>query len=112
MGHEQFEEALPLYAIGALERAERQALEPHLLTGCATCHAALKQYRAVAGLLPYGLPLTDAPPTLKARVMAAVAHGSTPDNSQATLPSRPGPERSRSEEHTSELQSRFDIVCR
>jgi len=96
MAHEQFEEVLPLYAVGALERAERQALEPHLLTGCASCHAALKQYRAVAGLLPYGLPLTNAPPTLKARVMAAVAHGSTPDNSQATLQSRPGPERSAS----------------
>ena len=92
MPHEEFTEALPLYAVGASEGAERQALEAHLLTGCAPCHAALKQYHAVAALLPYGLPLADAPPTLKTRVMAALAHGSAPDNSQATLQSRAGPE--------------------
>ncbi len=92
MAHEQFEEALPLYAAGALDRAEHQALEAHLLTGCAPCHAALKQYHAVAGLLPYGLPAAVAPPALKARVMAALAHGSAPDVSRANQQTRPGPE--------------------
>lgn len=84
MSHEQFEEVLPLYAVGALERLERQALEAHLLTGCAPCHAALKQYHAVAGMLPYGLPPTVAPPTLKARVLAALVPGSSPDVPKAT----------------------------
>ena len=84
MSHEQFEEVLPLYAVGALERLERQALEAHLLTGCAPCHAALKQYHAVAGMLPYGLTPTVAPPTLKARVLAALVPGSSPDVPKVT----------------------------
>lgn len=69
MSHEAFEEAVPLYAVGALDRQERQSLEAHLLTGCVSCHAALKEYRAVAGLLPHGLPPITVPPELKARVM-------------------------------------------
>lgn len=48
MTHEELEEAVPLYAIGALERSERQAIEAHLLSGCAACHAALKDYQTVA----------------------------------------------------------------
>lgn len=69
MSHEQFEEAVPLYAVGALEKAERQVLEVHLLSGCSACHAALKTYSAVAGLLPYGLP-PQAPPTrLRTRLL-------------------------------------------
>ena len=43
MAHEQFEEAVPLYAMGALESPERLALEAHLLTGCKVCRMALKQ---------------------------------------------------------------------
>ena len=39
MTHEELEEAVPLYAIGALERSARQAIEAHLLSGCAACHA-------------------------------------------------------------------------
>ena len=31
MTHEELEEAVPLYAIGALERSERQAIEAHPL---------------------------------------------------------------------------------
>lgn len=92
MAHEQFEDALPLYAAGALDRAERQALEAHLLTGCAPCHAALKQYHATAGLLPYGLPPVAAPSTLKARVMAALTPASATDVSRGTQQTRPGPE--------------------
>lgn len=69
MSHEQFEEAVPLYAIGALEKAERQVLEVHLLSGCSACHTALKGYSAVAGMLPYGLPPHAAPPQLRARLL-------------------------------------------
>lgn len=61
MTHEELEEALPLYAIGALERTERQAIEAHLLSGCATCHAALKDHQTVAALLPFSLT-TATPP--------------------------------------------------
>ncbi len=69
MSHEQFEEAVPLYAVGALEKAERQVLEVHLLSGCSACHAALKSYSAVTGLLPYGLPPQRPPAELRARLL-------------------------------------------
>src|SRR5699024_11561031 len=47
--------------------------------------------------LTSGTPTSSAPP-------------STPP--ACTISSRPAPRKSRSEEHTSELQSRFDLVCR
>jgi hypothetical protein len=71
MTHEELEEAVPLYAAGALDRAERQALEAHLLSGCQSCHSALKEYQSVASLLPFGLSPNQAPRGLKAKIMAA-----------------------------------------
>ncbi len=86
MAHEQFEEAVPLYAVGALDRQERQALEAHLLTGCTACRAALKEYQGIAALLPYGLPPAAVPPTLGTQVMAAVAQEpSRPDEVQTPV---------------------------
>ncbi|HEY7532756.1 MAG TPA: anti-sigma factor [Nitrospiraceae bacterium] len=71
MTHEELEEAVPLYASGALERAERQALEGHLLSGCPSCHAALKEYQSVAALLPFALSPKQPSRSLKAKLMAA-----------------------------------------
>lgn len=71
MTHEELEDAVPLYAAGALERVERQALEAHLLSGCVSCHTALKEYQSVAALLPFGLNPTAPPRALKAKIMAA-----------------------------------------
>lgn len=71
MTHEELEEAVPLYAAGALERSERQALEAHLLSGCVSCHTALKEFQSVAAILPFGLSSTPAPRALKAKIMAA-----------------------------------------
>ncbi|HEY6085895.1 MAG TPA: anti-sigma factor [Nitrospira sp.] len=71
MTHEELEEAVPLYATGALDRAERQALEAHLLSGCPSCHHALKDYQSLAALLPFGLTPTQPPRALKAKIMAA-----------------------------------------
>ncbi|HET9574775.1 MAG TPA: anti-sigma factor [Nitrospira sp.] len=71
MTHEELEEAVPLYAAGALDRAERQALEAHLLSGCQSCHHALKEYQSVASLLSFGLSPMQAPRALKAKIMAA-----------------------------------------
>lgn len=92
MAHEQFEESVPLYSVGALEREDRLAFEAHLGTGCATCRTALKEYHAVAGLLPYGLSPAAPPPELKRRVLAeAPKTFPQPDQSRAFL--RPKPER-------------------
>jgi hypothetical protein len=71
MTHEELEEAVPLYAAGALDRMERQALEAHLLSGCQSCRTALKEYQSVASLLPFGLSPVQAPRTLKSKIMAA-----------------------------------------
>lgn len=71
MTHEELEEAVPLYAAGALERTERQALEAHLLSGCVSCHTALKDYQSVVALLPFGLSPTQPPRSLKAKTMAS-----------------------------------------
>lgn len=71
MTHEELEESIPLYATGALDRTERQALEAHLLSGCQSCHLALKEFQSVASLLPFGLSPTQAPRVLKAKIMAA-----------------------------------------
>lgn len=73
MSHEQFEDAVPLYVAGAMERPERQAFEAHLLTGCASCRAALEAYRPVAAKLPFALPPTPVPPELKTTLLAAIA---------------------------------------
>jgi anti-sigma-K factor RskA len=71
MSHEELEDVIPLYAIGTLERAERQAIEAHLLSGCVPCHTALKEYQSVAVMLPFGLNMSAPPRGLKARLMAA-----------------------------------------
>jgi hypothetical protein len=84
MTHEELEDAVPLYAVGALERTERQALEAHLLSGCPGCHTALKEHQSVAGLLPFGLPLTQPPRVLKAKIMAARTPAATAES--ATQP--------------------------
>ena len=73
MSHEQFEDAIPLYVIGALERSERQALEAHFLTGCAICRTALDGFRPAAAALPFALKRAPVPPTLKAKLMQAIA---------------------------------------
>ena len=70
MTHEEIEEAIPLYAIGALDRSERTAVESHLLTGCGTCHVLAKDYQAVAGMLPFGL--RSVTPPSKSKILAAV----------------------------------------
>ncbi len=78
MPHEPFEDMVPLYAVGALDRQERQVLESHLLTGCGACHNDLRQYQAAVGLLPFQMPVVPAPAELKSRLKAALA----PDPSQ------------------------------
>lgn len=70
MTHDALEESVPLYAAGALDKVERQALEAHLLSGCASCHTALKDFQSVAALLPLALSPTKPPRSLKAKIMA------------------------------------------
>lgn len=86
MTHEELEEAVPLYAIGALERSERQAIEAHLLSGCAACHAALKDYQNVASLLPFGLTPATPPNTLKSKILMAPASATSQTETEQPAP--------------------------
>lgn len=89
MTHDELEETVPLYAAGALDRAERQTLEAHLLSGCQSCHHALKEYQSVAALFPFGLSPMQAPRALKAKVMAARHPDSAAAETGAKEPARP-----------------------
>lgn len=71
MTHNELEAAVPLYAVGALDRVERQALEAHLLSGCVPCRTRLKGYQSVAVTLPFGLTITTPPRTLKNRILSS-----------------------------------------
>ncbi|MDH4155209.1 MAG: hypothetical protein OEV01_15620 [Nitrospira sp.] len=71
MRHQDLEDTVPFYAIGALEKIERQALEAHLLSGCVPCHTRLKEYQSVAVALPFELRLVPPPRHLKAKIMGA-----------------------------------------
>jgi hypothetical protein len=89
MTHEELEAAVPLYAAGALDRVERQALEAHLLSGCTSCHGALKDYQSVAALLPFSLSPTRPPRSLKAKIMAERNPAPIQAEATATEPARP-----------------------
>ena len=79
MTHEELEDTIPLYAVGALERGERQATEAHLLSGCVSCHTALKEYQSVAAVLPFGLNIATPPSKLKAKILATRTSAIDPD---------------------------------
>ena len=89
MTHEELEESVPLYAAGALDRIERQALEAHLLSGCAACHSALKDYQSVAALLPLSLNPTRPPLSLKATIMTGRNLAPIPAEAAPNEPARP-----------------------
>ena len=89
MTHEALEESVPLYAAGALDRTERQALEAHLLSGCASCHNALKDYQSIAALLPLALRPTKPPQSLKSTIMAERNPVPVPAEAASNEPARP-----------------------
>jgi len=88
MTHEELVESVPLYAAGALDRIERQALEAHLLSGCASCHNALKEYQSVAALLPLGLSPIQPPRSLKSIIMAERNTAPVPSEAAPNEPAR------------------------
>ena len=89
MRHEELEESVPLYAVGALDRSERQALEAHLLSGCASCHSALKDYQSIAALLPLALNPIAPPRSLKSTIMTERNPIPIPVETAKNEPARP-----------------------
>lgn len=88
MTHEEIEDAIPLYAVGALDRSERTMIESHLLTGCSTCHVLVKDYQSVAGLLPLALrPMTPPP---RAKLLASIFETTSQEDAVAVGADRGG----------------------
>jgi anti-sigma-K factor RskA len=70
--HKEFAEDLALYALGALDSAERATLEQHLRE-CAACRRELEQLRGDSALLAMSAPQQVPPPRARRRLMAAIA---------------------------------------
>ncbi len=71
--HEQFAEDLALYALGALEGTERQALENHLET-CAGCRRELELLRGDGSLLALTTVGPKPPASARQRLLSAIAN--------------------------------------
>jgi len=84
--HEKFAEDLPLYALGALEGAEREAVAAHART-CDQCSRELQRLNADLAMLALTTPLQKPPDRAKARLMSAIAH--EPRSIALKSPSRP-----------------------
>jgi len=69
---EGFHDDFELYALGLLDPAEKEEMEAHLRTGCATCEAALKDALAVNAIVMSMAPDVVPPSRLKRRVLAGV----------------------------------------
>jgi anti-sigma-K factor RskA len=67
-GHPTREEDFDLYAIGALEGEEKQAIELHLAT-CAECARKLAEARGRVALLSFAAPRTEPSPAVKERLL-------------------------------------------
>jgi hypothetical protein len=71
MNDEHFDEDLELYALGALDRAQAQAVEDHT-AGCAECSRRLGEAeRTVASLDALTVPLFEPPAELGARIASS-----------------------------------------
>ena len=90
MDHEQLEENLSLYALGALDPDAVREMEQHLAAGCSACSILLGQYQSAVTNLPYALRTQTPPPALKSRIMTALSGRAA---TTTRLHSRPGSER-------------------
>jgi len=77
MNHEEYKEALALEALGALEAAERLALEAHLETR-AECRREAAEMRDAAAALAYTVAPVAVPAALRTRILESIkAHPRT-----------------------------------
>jgi len=70
-GHEQYEESVGAYLLGALPELETEAFEKHL-SSCPTCRRELDDLRVAAEALPRAVEPVVPPPELKEKLMATV----------------------------------------
>lgn len=70
-GHEHVDDLIAAYVLGALEPAEFERVELHLLA-CDRCRALVDEERVVAGLFPYLAPAEAVPLRVRHRLLDAV----------------------------------------
>jgi anti-sigma-K factor RskA len=70
-GHEQYEENVGAYLLGALPELETEVFEKHLQT-CASCRNEVEQLRVASEALPRAVEPVVPPPELKESLMATV----------------------------------------
>ena len=83
--HEQFADDLSLYALGALDGAERLAVEKHLQE-CSACRRELEQLRGDLALMALSASGPKPPSRSRDRLMAAIAK--EPRRAQVRRPKR------------------------
>jgi anti-sigma-K factor RskA len=83
-GHEQFGEDLALYALDALDGADRTSLEKHLAT-CVECRRELEQLRGDGALLAFTTLGPKPPARARARLIETIAKEKAASNGQASL---------------------------
>ena len=69
---DQFREMFEVYALGALDPAERDALEAHLAGGCQDCAKSVEEARWLVSQLAYMAPEAAPSDMLKGRLMQTV----------------------------------------
>ncbi len=97
MEHADVYELIPVYALGALEEDEAQAVEAHLRQ-CTACRAELAVYEDVADQIALAVPGAEPPPGLREELLARVerpfperaAAAAIPAPAPATAEARPG----------------------
>lgn len=72
MFEHEFLQKVPLYAAGALNKAEREEFESHLSDGCELCESELRIYEETAAMLPFALPNRALPAGLKQKILARI----------------------------------------
>lgn len=88
-----FREQLEAYALGALDREERAAMEAHLATGCAECTKGLEESRWLVSQLAYLAPEAKPSDTLRGRLLQTVREeaedqksGASPSHAKGGIP--------------------------
>lgn len=72
LGHDRFEEIIPIYSLGALDGAELRDLKDHLKTGCSMCEALLKENERLASIIPYSVTGPLPAPSVKDRLFERI----------------------------------------
>ena len=83
-GHPTREEDFELYALGALDAAEAQALEAHI-RACADCAEKLAAARGLVAALSFSAPRVEPSPAVKERLLRQVrAEAASPSKAKAS----------------------------